>query len=124
MWNVFFTNNFDSWLLEQNIELQERVLAALQNLEVYGPRLPRPYADNIKGSKYPNMKELRIQHTGKPIRIFFAFDPTRRAIVLCAGNKANNKKFYQTMIHIADREFTSYLLSIREGNENTSTSYR
>ncbi|MBG6027895.1 type II toxin-antitoxin system RelE/ParE family toxin [Proteus columbae] len=124
MWNVLFTRYFDSWLLEQSNELQECVLAALQNLEVYGPRLPRPHADNIKGSKYANMKELRIQYTGKPIRVFFAFDPTRQAVVLCAGYKTNNKKFYQTMIHIADREFTSYLLSIREDHENTSTSYR
>ncbi len=42
MWNVLFTNNFDSWLSEQSSELQERILAALQNLKVYGPRLPRP----------------------------------------------------------------------------------
>lgn len=124
VWHVLLTHYFENWLVEQSSDMQERVLAALRNLETYGPRLSRPHADNIKDSQYPNMKELRVQYAGKPIRIFFAFDPTRRAIVLCAGNKSNDKNFYQKMIHIADREFTSYLLSIRESNENTSTSYR
>lgn len=60
------------------------------------------------------MKELRVQHTGKPIRAFFAFDPKRQAIILCAGDKSNNKVFYQTMIRIADNEFTSYLALMKE----------
>ena len=41
------------------------------------------------------MKELRIQYAGRPIRAFFAFDPVRQAIVLCAGDKSNDKAFYE-----------------------------
>lgn len=81
MWTVLLTSHFDRWLSEQNIDIQEKVLAALGNLEIYGPRLSRPYADKVNGSLYPNMKELRIQHAGRPIRAFFAFDPKRQAIV-------------------------------------------
>ena len=56
------------------------------------------------------MKELRIQSKGDPIRAFFAFDPTRRGILLCAGNKAGNeKRFYDEMIPIANREFRAHL---------------
>ncbi|MEI9869333.1 type II toxin-antitoxin system RelE/ParE family toxin [Enterobacter hormaechei] len=80
MWTVLFSKVFEQWLLEQEDGLQEKVLADLLNLQNYGPRLPRPYADTVKGSQYKNMKELRIQYAGRPVRAFFAFDPVRQAI--------------------------------------------
>ncbi|GKW38694.1 hypothetical protein PEC301875_27180 [Pectobacterium carotovorum subsp. carotovorum] len=59
------------------------------------------------------MKELRVQVGGHPFRTFFAFDQTRKAIVLCAGDKKgeDEKLFYERMIKIADAEFTSHLIS-------------
>ncbi|WP_170319216.1 type II toxin-antitoxin system RelE/ParE family toxin, partial [Acinetobacter baumannii] len=65
----------------------------------------------IKESKYPNMKEIRVQVKGHPIRGFFAFDPERKAIVLCAGDKKglNEKAFYKEMIKIADEQYEQYL---------------
>ncbi|WP_420832780.1 type II toxin-antitoxin system RelE/ParE family toxin [Rosenbergiella nectarea] len=43
------------------------------------------------------MKELIVQINGYPFRAFYAFDPTRRAIVCCAGDKKgkDEKKFYK-----------------------------
>lgn len=73
MWTVLFSQRFDDWLNEQEDALQEKVLADLKNLQVYGPELPRPYADTVKGSRYKNMKELRVQFSGRPIRAFYAF---------------------------------------------------
>ncbi|HCB1585753.1 TPA: type II toxin-antitoxin system RelE/ParE family toxin, partial [Citrobacter freundii] len=60
-----------------------------------------------------NMKELRVQHQGSPIRAFFAFDPSRYGIVLCAGDKTglNEKKFYKEMIRLADAEYRNHLIS-------------
>lgn len=112
MWTVVFSKVFEQWLLEQEDGLQEKVLADLLNLQNYGPRLPRPYADTVKGSQYKNMKELRIQYAGRPVRAFFAFDPVRQAIVLCAGDKRNDKAFYGKLIRIADAEFTLHLTSL------------
>ncbi|OLV71818.1 addiction module toxin RelE, partial [Acinetobacter baumannii] len=45
------------------------------------------------------------------IRGFFAFDPERKAIVLCAGDKKglNEKAFYKEMIKIADEQYEQYL---------------
>ena len=40
----------------------------------------------------------RIQHKGKPFRVFFAFDPLRQAVMLCGGDKTGDKHFYETMI--------------------------
>jgi hypothetical protein len=109
LWIVLFTPRFDAWLQDQEVGLQEKILADLTNLETYGPKLSRPHADTVKGSKHNNMKELRVQYSGRPIRAFFAFDLKRRAIVLCAGDKSNDKRFYDTMIRTADDEFTAHL---------------
>ncbi|TPE15807.1 diaminopimelate decarboxylase [Pantoea vagans] len=110
MWMVKTTDRFDRWFSLLNDTDRACVLAALMVLREKGPGLARPYADTLRGSAYINMKELRIQSRGDPIRAFFAFDPNRTAIVLCAGNKAgSDKRFYREMLPIADREFTHWL---------------
>ncbi|EAU6767166.1 type II toxin-antitoxin system RelE/ParE family toxin [Salmonella enterica] len=111
MWEVNTTGAFDEWFEVQTQALKEDVLAAMKILSEYGPQLGRPYADTVNDSDYPNMKELRIQHAGNPIRAFFAFDPTRRGIVLCAGDKSgvNEKQFYKDMIKLADAEYRKHL---------------
>ncbi|RAU31077.1 MULTISPECIES: type II toxin-antitoxin system RelE/ParE family toxin [unclassified Pantoea] len=116
MWEIIFSSHFKDWLLSQEINLKKRLAAALLNLEHYGPLLPRPYADTVHGSSYHNMKELRIQYAGQPIRVFYAFDPERKAIVLCAGNKRGDKQFYQRMIALADQIFTNHLEHAEDRN--------
>ncbi len=76
-----------------------------------GPHLGRPHVDALYGSKIPNMKELRVQSKGRPVRGFFVFDPLRKAIVLCAGNKegTDEKRFYKTMIKTAENEYHRHL---------------
>ncbi|WP_331879716.1 type II toxin-antitoxin system RelE/ParE family toxin [Legionella adelaidensis] len=56
-----------------------------------------------------NLKELRIQHQGRPYRVFFAFDPKRNAVLLCGGNKTGKKRFYDMMVPIAEQEFLNHL---------------
>lgn len=107
MWDVNTTNRFDEWFKTQTEELKEDMLIAMVILSEYGPQSGRPFADTVDDSDFPNMKELRVQHQGKPIRAFFAFDPSRRGIVSCAGDKTGvkEKKFYKDMIKLADAEF-------------------
>lgn len=110
MWPIKTTDTFDRWFTLLNDTDRASVLAAMLVLRERGPGLPRPYADTLKGSRYSNMKELRIQSRGDPIRAFFAFDPARTGIVLCAGNKVGSeKRFYEEMLPVADREFTNWL---------------
>ncbi|QGH29590.1 type II toxin-antitoxin system RelE/ParE family toxin [Kluyvera intermedia] len=110
MWTIKTTDGFDNWFSTLCATDRASVLALLIVLWEKGPGLPRLYADRIKGSCYSNMKELRVQSQGDPIRVFFAFDPYRTGILLCAGNKVGNeKRFYNQMIAVADREFTDYL---------------
>lgn len=116
MWEVITTECFDERFLAQDDALRESIYEAMGILEKFGPRLGRPYVDTLNGSIFPNMKELRVQHAGNPIRAFFAFDPIRQAIVLCAGDKTglNEKRFYKDMIRLADAEFSNHLLKLEK----------
>lgn len=110
MWTIKTTDRFDRWFKSQNATDRACVLASIIVLREKGPKLPRPYADTVKGSRFGNMKELRVQSRGKPIRAFFAFDPFRSGILLCAGIKTGNeKRFYEVMIPLADREYANWL---------------
>ncbi len=93
MWTVLFGKVFEQWLLEQEEGLQDKVLADLLNLQNYGHVFLSPMQIRLKAHGITKMKELRIQYAGRPIRAFFAFDPVRQAIVLCAGDKSNDKAF-------------------------------
>ena len=111
MWTIKTTDTFAS--LDDTDRAS--VLAALLVPQEKGPGLSRPYADTLRGSRYSNMKELRIQSRGEPIRAFFAFGPARTGIVLCAGNKVGNeKRFYDEMLPVAEREFTNWLKTFKE----------
>lgn len=115
MWSIKTTDTFDRWFSSLNDTDRASVLAALLVLREKGQCLSRPYVDTLRGSRYSNMKELRIQSRGEPIRAFFAFDPARTGIVLCAGNKVGNEKsFYDQMLPVADREFTNWLNTLKE----------
>lgn len=108
-WLVKTTDRFDLWLGALNDHDRASVIAAMLVLQDQGPQLGRPTVDSVKGSRHSNMKELRMQSAGKPLRAFFAFDPERSAILLCAGDKTGDKRFYRQMIPIADQEFDNHL---------------
>jgi hypothetical protein len=97
------------WLESLEVGLQDEIWAAIELLRQLGPNLHRPRVDTIKKSKFPNMKELRIQFQGDPWRILFAFDPRRNAILLVGGNKRGDKRWYDDNIPIADRRFRRHL---------------
>ena len=96
MWTVITTDLFNEWLVQQDESTQEKVLAALVVLQQQGPSLGRPLVDTVYDSKFTNMKELRVQHRGKPLRAFFAFDPLRQAIVYVLLIKAVKSVFIKT----------------------------
>ncbi|ENU59362.1 type II toxin-antitoxin system RelE/ParE family toxin [Acinetobacter sp. RIT698] len=112
MWTVITTDLFNEWLEQQDDSTQEKVLAALVVLQQLGPSLGRPLVDTVNDSKFTNMKELRVQHRGKPLRAFFIFDPLRQAIVLCIGNKGGKKRFYKEMLDIAEQQYELHLSTL------------
>jgi hypothetical protein len=86
-------------------------------LEERGPLLARPYADTLKGSQIANLKELRFKCDGVPIRILFAFDPKEQAVIILAGSKQGNKRWYDTNIPIAEKLFKEHLERQRKADE-------
>lgn len=106
----------ESWVLGLDDGTYNLVAAAITRLEAAGPTLGRPTADRIKGSRHHNMKELRPGSAGRSeIRILFAFDPKRRAILLVAGDKASRwKQWYTENVPIADDRFDEWLSSEEE----------
>jgi hypothetical protein len=115
IWEVVFHREFEEWFFAEDIEVQKSLAMVLDILEEQGAALGRPYVDTIKGSMFPNMKELRVQHAGNPYRILFAFDPQRQAVVLIGGNKGGDKRWYEKNIPIADRRFAEYLEETNDG---------
>ena len=114
MWNVEITDEFEVWFNELDEDEQDALQASIILLEKDGPALGRPHADSVKGSRHSNMKELRTQCKGHPIRTFFAFDPRRSAILLIGGDKTGDNRFYDRMVPIADKLFDSYLEELRK----------
>jgi hypothetical protein len=79
-WEVVFHDEFAREFGVWPEELQDATLSVLGKLRAFGPSLGRPSVDSLKGSQYPNMKELRLEAQNGVWRVAFAFDPTRRAI--------------------------------------------
>ncbi len=113
-WEVEYTDEFEEWWNDLDADAQEDIDVIVRLLEAVGPALTRPYADTVKGSRYPNMRELRVQSQGRPIRILYAFDPRRTAILLIGGDKTGltDERFYGTYVPIADRLYTEHLEAI------------
>jgi hypothetical protein len=80
MWSVATTDEFDNWFADLAEGAQVEVIAKVELLKPVGPRLGRPHADTLKGSRYSNMKELRADTRDQVLRVAFAFDPDRSAI--------------------------------------------
>ncbi len=108
-WEVEFTDEFGEWWAELTEADQDEIAAAAELLGQKGPDLPFPYSSGVSGSRHPHMRELRVQSGGKPLRVFYAFDPRRAAILLIGGAKAGEKRFYQRMIPVADRLYDEHL---------------
>lgn len=110
-WEVVFDDDFAREFadFEQEVKIELRAMVLL--LKARGPELGRPRADTLKGSGYPNMKELRFDAADGVWRVAFAFDPERKAVILVAGDKSGKgqKQFYKTLIRKADGRYAAHL---------------
>ena len=86
-------------------------------LQRFGPALRRPHSGVIAGSKHSHMKELIIQHAGRPYRVLYAFDPQRCALLLIGGDKTGDDRWYERFVPIADRLYDEHLAALeKEGS--------
>ena len=101
MWDVASSEEYDIWFLTLDEECKEAVLQRVLLLRQFGPNLPRPYSDVLRGSKkYKNLKELRNQTRQHLLRVSYYFDSGRNAFLLTGGDKKgkDQDKFYKDLI--------------------------
>jgi hypothetical protein len=114
VWDIEYTNEFGDWWDSLSDKEQNDTVAVINLLAERGANLPFPYSSGIVGSKHSQMRELRVQSGGRPIRLFYAFDPRRTAILLVGGDKTGDNRFYETYIPIADRLYDVYLEELKK----------
>jgi hypothetical protein len=110
---VNVTDEFQEWWGGLDVTQQEDIAARVELLERYGPTLGRPVVDRVASSAFHNMKELRCSSEGA-LRVLFAFDPRREAILLLGGDKSGDwSKWYERAVPEADRLYMEYLRELR-----------
>ena len=108
-WDVEYTDEFGDWWATLSEAEQEDITAVVELLEQKGPQLPFPHSSGISNSKHSHMRELRIQHAGRPYRTLYAFDPRRMAILLIGGDKTGNDRWYDENIPLADKLYDEHI---------------
>ncbi len=113
-WAVEYTAEFGAGYESLIEPIQDAIDRAVRLLEARGPDLPFPHSSGLSGSRHPHLRELRVQSRGEPLRVVYAFDPRRTAILLIGGGKAGDNRVYQRMIPLANRIYDIYLAEIRQ----------
>ena len=115
-WEVEYTDEFGVWWEDLDEDTQIAIDTTVRLLETKGPQLPFPHSSDVRGSRYGQMRELRIQHKGEPYRVLYAFDPRRMAILLIGGNKGGDDRWYKEYIPRADKLYEDHLAALaKEG---------
>jgi len=113
-YQVEYTDEFEDWWDTLSEGEQDDVAATVELLIDKGPTLPFPYSSKIDSSKHGHMRELRIQHAGKPYRVLYAFDPRRTAILLIGGNKTGKDRWYIEFVPIADALYDRHIRVLKK----------
>ena len=80
----------------------------VDKLEIKGTTLGFPDSSAIAEASFA-LRELRISAYGKPIRIFYAFDPDRDVVLLLGADKSSDERFYSRNIALVTRLWEDYL---------------
>lgn len=116
-WAVEYTDEFEEWWNGMTEAEQVDINSKVILLQRFGPALRRPHSGAIKTSRHGNVKELIIQHAGRPYRVLYAFDPRRCAILLIGGDKTGDDRWYENMVPIADRLLDRHLAALEKEKE-------
>jgi hypothetical protein len=113
-WTVEGTDEFSVWYDGLDDNEQASVIAVVDLLEEHGPTLRFPHSSDIQGSRHGHMRELRIQHQGRPYRVLYCFDPRRAAILLLGGDKTGANRWYEIHVPKADAIYDQYLEDLKK----------
>ena len=117
-WDVEYTDELGAWWAGLTETEQESIDSSVRLLEEKGPNLGFPHSSGIEGSKHSHMRELRVQHEGRPYRILYAFHPRRSAILLIGGDKTGDGRWYDVHVPVADRLYDAHIETLRTEGQN------
>ena len=113
-WEVEYTDEVGSWWAGLTEAEHVSIDASVRLLEAKGPTLGFPHSSGINGSRHAHMRELRVQHQGRPYRLLYAFDPRRSAILLIGGDKTGDGRWYEVFVPRADDLYDLHLEVLRK----------
>jgi hypothetical protein len=119
-YDVEVSDEFRDWYEPLSEAEQLSVERVVLMLAEAGPALAFPYSSGIQKSKFSHMRELRIQHEGRPYRVLYAFDPARSAFLIIGGDKTGDDRWYDTMVPKADVIYTEHLKTLQEKQKRAS----
>lgn len=109
-YEIGVSGDFKVWYEDTLSEAEQlSVERVVEMLAEAGPMLGFPYSSGIQGSRFSHMRELRIQHEGRPYRVLYAFDPLRMALLLIGGDKTGDGRWYEKAIPRADVIYSEHL---------------
>jgi hypothetical protein len=108
---VIVTDEFSNWYRDLSTADSEAVSRYVDLLEIQGIALGHPYSSAINGATFA-LRELRVQSQGRPLRVFYGFDPNR-AVVIIGGDKTGNDRFYEEYVPRATAIWNEYLREIQ-----------
>ena len=112
---VEFSDEFRGWWDSLTAAEQKSVDFTVILLQQVGPGLKMPHSSGIETSRHAHVRELRIQHAGRPYRVLYAFDPRRAAMLLLGGDKTGNNRWYEEYVPLADAIYDRHLRELEEG---------
>ena len=113
-WEVEFTDEFQGWWNMLTEGQQDDLAYSVRHLVEFGPALGFPHSSKVTSSRYPQMRELRTQSGGRPLRTLYAFNPLRTAVLLIAGDKTGDDRWYDRFVPVADRLFEEHLYELKK----------
>lgn len=113
-WDVEGTDDFAGWFTDLTEKEQVSIGRIVELLVEHGPSLPFPHSSGVESSRHRQMRELRIQHEGRPYRVLYAFDPRRAAILLLGGDKTGKDRWYEEQVPKADDLYDEYLRELKK----------
>lgn len=117
-WEVEYTDELEAWWVDLSESEQESIDSSVRLLEQMGPSLGFPHSSGVQASRHSHMRELRVQHEGRPYRILYAFDPRRNAILLLGGDKTGDDRWYIVYVPLADKLYDVHVETLRKEAEN------
>jgi hypothetical protein len=112
VWRVVVSAEFELWWKGLSASAQESVAFVVKLLEARGPSLEHPYSSSIRGSRLSRLRELRVSHRGRALRVLYAFDPERSAVLLIGGDKGSDNRWYRRNVPLAEQIYAKHCASL------------